>query len=144
MNEFEWLRQTRALNNPIAPKRDLWTGIQTHLHEPASPPVPAAARRRLLPWSMAAAIAVMSVLAGSLALQHQTRLVATPGYAQAANTAWTPTDPRLSGAAIELHAAHSELTQALQQAPNSAFLQRLLQRTADQRSRLQHLDHETS
>lgn len=141
MNEFEWLRQTRALNTPVAPSRDLWTGIHANLHAPDAAPA-RRSRRSVLPWAMAAAVLLLSVFAGGLALRQATPAPHTR-YAQMASP-WKPNDPRLTGAAIELHAARSELTQALQQAPNAAFLQRLLQRTAEQRSRLQQLDHQSS
>lgn len=141
MNEFEWLRQTRALNTPVAPSRDLWPGIHTRMQTADGTPV-LRSRRNVMPWAMAAAMVLLSVFAGSLSL-HRATPAPHASYAQTSNP-WKPADPRLSGAAIELHAARSELTQALQQAPDAAFLQRLLQRTANQRSRLQRLDHEAS
>jgi hypothetical protein len=145
MNEFEWLRQTRALNEPVAPSRDLWPAIAARLgDEPATPTATATRHRHpLMPWAMAASLAALSVLAGSLSLRQS----ATPTpYATVASAPvaprWKPSDPRLSGAALELDAAHSELTQAMQQAPNAAFLRRLLDRTTQQRNRLERFAHE--
>jgi hypothetical protein len=143
MNEFEWLRQTRALNQPVPPARDLWPDIAARLGTPVVA-TPARRRRNLLPWAMAASLAALSLLAGGLSLR-QAQAPAT-GYAVLAPAAqdarWKPRDPRLSGAAIELDAAHSELTQAMQQAPRAAFLQRLLDRTNQQRDRLERFEHE--
>lgn len=137
MNEFEWLRQTRALNRPQGPAHDLWPAIAGRLQAAERP----RARHRPLPWAMAAAVVLLSVMAGSLSLRQQPPAPASHAVA-ATGTPWKPKDPRLSGAAIELHAADAELAQALKQAPNAAFLQRLLQNTAEQRSRLQRLEHE--
>lgn len=143
MNEFEWLRQTRALNQPAPPARDLWPDIAARLGAPVAT-APARPRRNLLPWAMAASLTALSLLAGGLSLR-QAQAPAT-GYAVLApatqDARWKPSDPRLSGAAIELDAAHSELTQAMQQAPRAAFLQRLLDRTNQQRNRLERFEHE--
>ena len=49
---------------------------------------------------------------------------------------------RSSGAAIELGAAQIELRQAIAQAPDSSALQRLLERTEQQQSRLRQLGHD--
>ena len=59
-----------------------------------------------------------------------------------APTSWSPSDPRLSGAAIELDAARLELQQAMQQSPHSPSLQRLLARTEQQQTQLRRLVHE--
>ncbi len=135
MNELEYLRQMRSLNRPVAPRRDLWAGIEARLDE-----APAAAtlrRRRAQPWLMAAAIAGVAILSGSLGLH----LVAPTGSDNLASEShWKPTDPRLSGAAVELDAARMELTQAMQDSPDSAALQRLLLKTERQRDRLRNLE----
>ncbi|NMW26107.1 hypothetical protein HFP05_17570, partial [Rhodanobacter denitrificans] len=52
---------------------------------------------------------------------------------------WKPSDPRLAGAAIELDAAQMELQLAIQQAPDSPSLQRLLGRTEQQQTQLRQL-----
>jgi ferric-dicitrate binding protein FerR (iron transport regulator) len=139
MNEFEWRRQLRDLRQPRMPNHDLWPAIEAALDgteaadEPASP-VRAPARRR---WMLGAGLAASVVLAcgaGWHMLQSPT--------AQADRTAsstWKPADPRLAGAAIELDAARMELELAIQQAPDSAALQRLLHRTQRQQSQLRHL-----
>ncbi|HET7359762.1 MAG TPA: hypothetical protein VFJ04_06405 [Rhodanobacteraceae bacterium] len=143
MNEFEWLRQTRALNQPVMPSRDLWPAIAARLGAPATT-ASAPRGRNLLPWAMAASLAALTLLAGGLSLR-QAQAPAT-GYTALApatqGARWKPSDPRLSGAAIELDAAHSELTQAMRQAPRAAFLQRLLDRTNQQRDRLERFEHE--
>lgn len=134
MNELDYLRQMRSLNRPVVPHRDLWAGIDARLDE-----APVAARRtgRARPWLMAAAIAGVAVLGGGLGL----RLVSpTASDSLASQTKWKPADPRLSGAAVELDAARMELTQAMQDSPDSPALQRLLQRTERQRDRLRDLE----
>ncbi|HVI54538.1 MAG TPA: hypothetical protein VM621_05740 [Luteibacter sp.] len=135
MNELDYLRQMRSLNRPVAPRRDLWAGIEARLDE--APAAAAPRRRRAQPWLMAAAIAGVAVLGGGLGLH----LVAPPGSDGLASVSrWKPTDPRLSGAAVELDAARMELTQAMQDSPDSAALQRLLLKTERQRDRLRNLE----
>jgi hypothetical protein len=137
MNEFEWRRQLRELHTPVAPRSDLWARIDAAL-EPATP-----ARTSSRPgWLLAASFAGLSLLAVGLSLRqgqlpHQPQVAAT-----ASRAAWKPDDPRLAGAAIELDAARIELRQALEQAPNSPGLQRLLSRTRQQQSRLRQLDQQ--
>lgn len=135
MNDLEYLRQMRSLNRPVAPRRDLWAGIEARLDEA---PVAATPRhRRAQPWLMAAAIAGVALISGSLGLH----LVAPAGSGNVASAShWKPTDPRLSGAAVELDAARMELTQAMQDSPDSAALQRLLLKTERQRDRLRNLE----
>jgi hypothetical protein len=134
MNELEYLRQMRSLNRPVAPRRDLWTGIEARLDEAPAAATPR--RRRAQPWLMAAAIAGVAVLGGGIGLH----LVAPTGSDNLASSHWKPTDPRLSGAAVELDAARMELTQAMQDSPDSAALQRLLLKTERQRDRLRNLE----
>ena len=135
MNDLEYLRQMRSLNRPVAPHRDLWAGIEARLDEA---PVAASPRhRRAQPWLMAAAIAGVALLGGSIGLH----LVApATNNTLASEPHWKPTDPRLSGAAVELDAARMELTQAMQDSPDSAALQRLLLKTERQRDRLRNLE----
>jgi|SRR6187402_3139848 len=135
MNDLEYLRQMRSLNRPVAPRRDLWAGIEARLDEA---PVAATSRyRRAQPWLMAAAIAGVALLGGSIGLH----LVApATNNTLASEFHWKPTDPRLSGAAVELDAARMELTQAMQDSPDSAALQRLLLKTERQRDRLRNLE----
>jgi hypothetical protein len=135
MNELDYLRQMRSLNRPVAPPHDLWARIEARLDE--APAVATPRRRRAQPWLMAAAIAGVAVLGGGIGLH----LVAPTGSDGMASTqTWKPNDPRLSGAAVELDAARMELTQAMQDSPDSAALQRLLQRTERQRDRLRNLE----
>jgi hypothetical protein len=141
MNEFEWLRQSRALDRPVAPTRDLWPGIAERLAE-AMPAASAPRRRNITPWALAASLAALSLLAGGLSMRQTPMPVAQYAKADTQASPWKPRDPRLSGAAIELDAARSELTQAMQQAPQAAFLQRLLDRTNHQRSRLERFERE--
>jgi len=119
MNEFEHLRQMRSLRTPVAPSRDLWAGIDERLDE-----TPATRSRHL--WTrrlaVAAAIFGVAIFSGSIAL----RLASPPESTNvASNTRWKPDDPRLTGAAVELATAHSELTQAMQDAPDSPALRRI-------------------
>ncbi|NID15732.1 hypothetical protein [Luteibacter yeojuensis] len=138
MNELDYLRQMRSLNRPVSPRRDLWAGVEARLDESSAA---SSRRHRARPWLMAAAIAGVAVLGGGIGL-HLT----APGGGEnvAAGTPWKPSDPRLTGAAVELDAARMELTQAMQDSPDSAALQRLLLRTERQRDRLRNLDKQAS
>ena len=142
MNEFEWRQQMRKLREPVAPHRDLWASIDAALeNRDAGMASPLTARRASpRPWLLAAALAGAFLLAGGIGLrQHR----ATPGSVPAlASAPWKPSDPRLSGAAIELDAARIELQQAIQQSPDSPSLQRLLARTERQQTQLRHLTQE--
>lgn len=142
MNEFEWRRQMRDLQEPIQPSRDLWAGIESTLDERVrgqgtfgnAPPV----RRR--GWLLAAGVAASMALVTSIgwhsmhAVNHR-----APATVASENSRWKPTDPRLSGAAIELDAARMELQLAIQQSPDSPALQRLLSRTRQQQNQLREL-----
>lgn len=141
MNEFEWRRQLRELRQPQMPNRDLWPTIEAALgdtaaaHEPtASTRVRALDRSRwLLGAGLAASMALVFGVGWHLlqAPTHKTDI--------AAESIWKPADPRLAGAAIELDAARMELELAIQQAPDSIALQRLLHRTQRQQAQLRHL-----
>lgn len=141
MNEFQWLKQTRALRQPTEPRSDLWPGIAERIGTPSQPA--RTHRSRLLPWAMAASLAALSVLACTLAWRQQA-MPPAPHLASrsvpAATTPWKPRDPRLTGAAIELHIAHRQLTRAIRRAPHDVFLQRMLQHTNQQLVRLQQLE----
>jgi hypothetical protein len=144
MNDFEWRRQMRDLRQPQAPRRDLWANIEQAIDAATSqataPTVAQRSARSRGWWFLAAGLAATTVLAIGLArLQPATAPVTTD---LAAAATWKPNDPRLAGAAIELGAAQIELRQAIQQAPDSAALQRLLQRTEQQQSRLRQLGHD--
>jgi hypothetical protein len=147
MNEFEWLRQMRELNQPVAPRNDLWARIDAALDESAptetSVVVPIRpAHRHPQVWAVAASIAALIVLACGITWRAQPVSPTSPSMALNAapgNAPWKPNDPRLAGAAVELGAARMELQQAIQQAPDSPALQRLLQRTDAQQSMLREL-----
>lgn len=142
MNEFEWLKQTRALNRAESPQNDLWPGIAQRIR--ASAPPARTRRQRALPWAMAAALAALSVLAGTLAWRVQV-MPTTPRVAtsatSAAGTPWKPRDPRLVGPAIELNLARRQLTLAIRAAPHDAYLQHMLHFTNQQIDQLQQLEH---
>ena len=152
MNEWEWHRQMRALREPVAPQRDLWTQIDAAL-DAAQPTasVPAPRRRHPRVWLLAASFAGLAILAGGVVFhlrQQQVQVgpevasTTTPATAAPDLTRWKPSDPRLAGAAIELDAAQMELRQALKQAPDSIALQRLLDRTERQQSQLRHMENQ--
>jgi hypothetical protein len=142
MNDLLWRRQLRDLRTPVTPSRDLWAGIDAAL-DPLAPPARGGLRQA---WLLAASFAGLSLLAIGLSLRPE----ASPGHAPTTVAAtvpalsWTPGDPRLAGAAVELDAARLELRQALEQAPHSLALQRLLLRTQQQQSRLRQLDQQAS
>lgn len=143
MNEFEWLRQTRALKHPVTPRRDLWDGIAARL----PPPVPATSTTRpsrWLPLAMAATLAALSVLAGSLAWQQTPQQMPATRIASTTIASWKPDDPRLAGAAIELHSAQLELTRAIREQPDNAWLHRMLEFTRHKQQTLQQLEHVAS
>ena len=149
MNEFEWLRQMRELNQPVAPRNDLWARIDAALDEntasaEVTAPTPIKRARHRQVWALAASIAAIVVLAGGVVWRMQevsTGIEPAPTkMADVGSTPWKPNDPRLAGAAVELGAARMELQQAMQQAPDSPALQRLLQRTDAQQARLRELE----
>ena len=143
MNEFEWRRQLRDLRQPLTPQRDLWASIDAALDDAerddtAGMPArfqPGKPWRRLIAAGLAAS---MLLVAGTFAW-HQIHSPATSTFASATSAHWKPADPRLAGAAIELDAARMELQLAIQQAPHSAALQRLLDRTELQQTQLRQL-----
>lgn len=144
MNEFEWRRQLRDLQQPVAPRRDLWPAIEAALAAPdAAPAVESARPRRAFhapSWLLVASFVGITLLALGLGLQQSRQPIQAPVVAARVPSAWKPDDPRLAGAAVELDAARMELRQAIEQSPDSAALQRLLLRTEQQQSRLRQLD----
>nr|WP_225561794.1 hypothetical protein [Rhodanobacter sp. DHB23] len=135
----------RKLRGPVTPHHDLWDNIDAALEdrdEGATRPQ-TARHASPHPWLAAAALAGAFLLAGSIGLHLYRNAGATFGDARAlADAPWRPSDPRLSGAAIELDAARIELQQAMQQSPDSPSLQRLLARTEQQQTQLRHLAQE--
>lgn len=148
MNEFEWLRQMRELNQPVAPRGDLWSRIDAALDDAASPaattPATPPRARHLRAWAMAASFAAIALIAGGVMWRMHALSKNAPQVADAAtpsqDTHWKPSDPRLAGAALELDAARMELQQAMQQAPDSPALQRLLQQNHAQQNYLRELE----
>lgn len=134
MNELEWHRALRELQQPLAPRHDLWPAIAAALEQPAAAP----AQRR--PWLLAAVLAGAFALAGGIGAGLHYR--AAPGAGNVAAVAATANDPRLRGAFIELDATRDMLHDALRESPGSSLLQRLLVRTERQQSQLRHLAHE--
>ncbi|HET6430781.1 hypothetical protein [Dyella sp.] len=144
MNDLAWRRQMRELRQPQPPSRDLWAAIEQSL-EAAPGLVSTVSTERSgprTPWWLAASLAAVTVLAVGLMHQADTAALTSAQLAEAPR--WKPDDPRLAGAAIELNAAQYELRQAIQQAPDSSALQRLLDRTEQQQSRLRQLGHGAS
>ncbi|MFC5436968.1 hypothetical protein ACFPME_10400 [Rhodanobacter umsongensis] len=147
MNEFEWRRQLRDLRQPLTPQRDLWASIDAALEDVERAPAcaklavcePRPAHRHRH-WLVAASLAASLLLAGGIGW----RVLQAPAPAPVAGNTkasgnWKPSDPRLAGAAIELDAARMELQLAIQQAPDSPSLQRLLDRTEQQQTQLRQL-----
>jgi hypothetical protein len=138
MNEFEWRRQMRELQHPHAPRRDLWPAIDAALddHAVSRPPVRATWRHMLAGAAVAASLLLVVGVGW-----HRWFTPTAP--AESASTthhaSWKPADPRLAGAAIELDAARLELKLAIEQAPDSAALQRLLRHTERQQAQLRQL-----
>jgi hypothetical protein len=148
MNEFEWRRQLRDVRQPLVPRADLWASIDAALDDAESSTARASLSRRSenpARWLMAAGVAASIVLAGVIGW-HARYVSATASTASNQNTNpapnWTPTDPRFTGAATQLNAARAELRQAIEQAPDSPALQRLLIRTELQQSQLRQLARE--
>jgi hypothetical protein len=144
MNEFEWRRQMQQLRQPVMPRRDLWPAIDQMLDtedaQPAmSTPLPRRRFARRPSWLAAAGLAAVILLSVGMGwhLLHGNRTGSTSGDMIASH--WKAADPRLAGATIELDAARMELQQAMQQAPDSAALHRLLARTERQQAQLHQL-----
>ncbi len=143
---FEDRQKLRALAQPVQPARDLWPQIAARIESQ-----PRGSHRRFRWFAMAASFAGVAVLAGVIGtrMMHADRTPVSAAQSNAfiaANDApgarWAPADPRLRGAAVELHAAQGELKQALAIAPHADYLQQLLERTERQQSHLQRLEHE--
>ncbi|WP_430391345.1 hypothetical protein [Dyella sp. 20L07] len=144
MNEFEWLRQTRALREPVTPTRDLWPDLDAAL-DAAQTDTSTTSKpsRRHQGWLLAASVAGMAIFAGSIVIHLRDQPSATQSAQATPDVArWRPTDPRLAGAAVQLDAANMELRQAMEQAPDSPALQRLLYRTQKQQSQLRQMEHQ--
>jgi hypothetical protein len=142
MNEFEWRRQLRDLQQAQAPRRDLWPAIDAALDQVATRPPARTPRRHLLAWVAVAASLLLVVGAG----WHSWFATTPPAESarKASHASWKPDDPRLAGAAIELDAARLELKLAIEQAPDSAALHRLLRHTERQQAQLRQLAERAS
>jgi len=146
MNEFEWRRQMRDLRQPLTPQRDLWASLDAALDDaermdaPAIQALPVHPSRHRQRWLVAASLAASVLLAAGIGWHRLQMPTATPiARVSTAPASWKPADPRLAGAAIELDAARMELQMAIQQAPHSPALQRLLDRTELQQTQLRQL-----
>jgi hypothetical protein len=131
MNTFDQRRQLRALKRDIEPRRDLWPDIAARLQ-----PHTATTSSRRLPWASVAAVVLISLLIGTMTLRLPISSSIDGGVALQTSH-WKPSDPRLTGAAIEFDAAESEIRLAMQQAPDAGFLHRIQQRTHAQQVRLE-------
>ena len=136
---FEDRQKLRALAQPVEPQHDLWPAIAARIEKHPHAP------HRMRWFALAASLACVAVLAGVIAIRmlHPAQPATTPAQIAAAGATtphWKPADPRLRGAAVELRAAQGELQQALAIAPHSPYLQRLLQDTEHQQSRLRRLE----
>lgn len=147
MNEFEWRRQMRALRQPRVPQRDLWAAIDAALAttERVDTAAPHAVVPPSTPWRqrLAAGLAASLLLAAGLFAWHQVHAPASPTLASSTRMPWKPADPRLASAAIELDAARMELQLAIRQAPHSAALHRLLDRTELQQTQLRQMSNQS-
>ena len=144
MNEFEWRRQLRELRQAEMPEHNLWPAIEFALDDTGAAPARVSVVRpsQRPRWWLGAALAASLVLVGGVGW-HMLRTL-TEQTNSAVMSTWKPADPRLAGAAIELDAARMELELAIQQAPDSAALQRLLRRTEQQQIQLRHLANRAS
>jgi hypothetical protein len=158
MNEFELLRELRALRRPAEPAVDLWPAIAARI-----PPSEARTRApvRRPPWPEALAASMVLGLVSMLAPRTDVEAPAPPGRAAAfegemplsvrearamdrayggalAEVRRAAPDPR--GAVVradrELAAAQHALEQALARRPDAVHLLDLLRRTHEQRLRL--------
>jgi hypothetical protein len=140
MNEFEWHRQLRDLRQPQLPPRDLWPSIDAALDRAGAVNDGAARapRQRQRNFLVAASLAASALLFAGIGWQlWPTRHAREMVRSNVAAPNWKPADPRLAGAAVEFTAARMELQQALQQAPDSPALRRLLVRTRQQQAQWQ-------
>lgn len=149
MNEFEWRRQLRDLRQPLTPRRDLWKSLDAAMdgaertQAPTIQASPEHQPRHRQRWLIVASLAASALLAAGIGWHRlQTPTAAPIARVSTAPASWKPADPRLAGAAIELDAARMELQLAIQQAPDSAALQRLLSRTEQQQTQLRQLTNQ--
>lgn len=145
MNDFELLRDLRALRTPRAPSSDLWPRIAAGIDAAAARP-PVRAPRRWMPLGVAAALALATGLGISLlALERPSRsemaevpLSVREQIERARELALTG-DPRLASAEVVLDTATDQLEHALEQQPDAVFLVGLINRTHAQRRKLARL-----
>lgn len=140
MNELEWHRQLRDLRQPQLPPRDLWPSIDAALDraDAVNDDAAKAPRQRQRGLLVAASLAASALLIAGIGWQlWPTRHARQVVRSDLAAPHWKPSDPRLAGAAVEFTAARMELQQALQQAPDSPALRRLLVRTRQQQAQWQ-------
>jgi hypothetical protein len=151
MNDFELLRDLRALRRPVEPATDLWPAIGARIGAAAA----RRPRRAMWPEAMAAGV----VLGIGLLLALPLRAPEAPATASAAGLPWSvrearsldaayagalreargiapPPSAELARAERELDAAQRALEHALAQQPDAVHLLELLRRTHEQRLRL--------
>lgn len=147
MSEFELQRQLRGLREPIAPQRDLWSGIESRI-DPTHR-LPAMPARRRWPMALAASLFV-GVLSSVALMSMQTQAPNEPAVSvsnsesvkvriERARQQARSGDPRLAGSEVVLDSAISELEAALQQQPDATFLVGLINRTHAQQRRIARL-----
>ena len=140
MNEFEWRRQLHGLRQPLLPQRDLWPSIDAALAAHDDTTKTPRHRQR---WLFGASLAASALLIAGIGWQlRPTRHAREVARTDLVAPTWKPSDPRLAGAAVEFTAARMELRQALQQAPDSPALRRLLTRTRQQQAQWQKQAHD--
>lgn len=153
MNDFELLRDLRALRRPAQPATDLWPAIGARIGAIAPP------RPRRAMWPEALAAGVVLGLGLLLALPSLAPEAPAPVFAGASGLPWSVREAltldaayagalreargiaaapsgELARAERELDAAQRALEDALAQQPDAVHLLDLLRRTHEQRLRL--------
>lgn len=151
MNDFELQRRLRDLRTPREPDRDLFPAISARMQNEPAPHLPVKPRRW---WPVLAVAATLGValLTGALALLrfeggaggdsgYAAHPATLPGIKPIALEGAPGGDPRLAAAGIVLDDANEQLRQALADRPDAVFLVGLLNRTQNQRGKLERLGH---
>ncbi len=147
MTDFELQRRLRDLRVPVAPERDLFTGIAARITG-QSVATPIIRRRSRWPLAAAAAILVSVITAvgvGQMETRRNERTLVQqpidpatlPGMNAAAVANAPGGDPRLAAAALVIADARSQLEQAIADQPDAVFLVSLMNRTNAQQMKLE-------
>lgn len=123
MNDLDWRRRLRALQQDTSPRRDLWPSLAIRM---------GSSNAQRTPSRLVACIAAALLLSGGLAAGAWHRANGPMPVNQTGAAA-------LLGARSELDSAQIQLRLALRQAPDAHFLKSLLARTQRQELRLQRL-----